>query len=249
MVWLRFYAQHALPFFALVWVASLDFTTRKWVVPKSARWRIWVFVLLPFVILLGKNMMVPAAHYTVAFVAMLVLALTFFWRPPLAHLFAKKDEYPLLRGILFFALVLAAFGSTPKTLQAELNKRLACRSEARGLHLRLQELHSQGKNIWVDPYTPYITNVDKSRLEVSWAKSWKGYEKGDWSVLALNTGFVSKFTGESVSDYTKVDIPDWEAAREFYLAFTKGDEARTPNGQVFKRVYQNSCSHELWVRQ
>ncbi len=247
--WIKLFAQQGLPFFGLMWLACIDFTTRKWTLPKGARWRIWAFVALPFLILLTKNMMVPAAHYTVAFISMLCLAMAMFWRPPLAQYFTRKDEYPILRGILFFALVLAAFGSTPKVMQAELNKRVECRPEARDLYSRVKDLYIQGRNIWVDPYIPTITDAPNSRVEVSWEKTWSGYARGNWTVLALSREFMGKYIGADIDDYTKTDTKGWAGMREFYLAFANGDEAKTPEGHIFKRVYQNSCKQELWLRQ
>jgi len=245
--WLSLFFHHLWPPLAVIGLAAIDFERRKWTLPKGAQWRIWLFVLLPFALMLGKNMMVPFNHYTVAFVAMLVLVVATLL--PLPQLI-KRDEYPVLRGALFFTMILVIFGSTPQAMQTALTKRLECRDQARDVYLRIQEFYNQGLNIWLDPYVPFLTYAPKDRLEVSWEKTWSGYERGNWQVMVFNENQIGNYTAPGgPSAYTRADIPGWEKVREFYLAFRPHDEAKTPQGHMFKKVFKNSCGHEIWLRQ
>jgi hypothetical protein len=244
--WLKLYAAQGWPLVIILGLALLDFERRKQPVPKNSLWRIWVFVLLPFALLLQKNMVIPVDHYPIALWAMLVLVAAMFLPFPSNKIFS--GQFPLVRAGLFLTIVLAVFGSTPQAMQVELDKRLKCRTEARDTYSRVRELYNQGRNVWVDPYVPFPTDAPQSRVELSWEKSWDGYQSGGWNALALNKPTVSNFTGPEVDAATKADIPGWAKAREFYLAFINGDEARTPQGHVFKRVYQNACGHEIWLR-
>lgn len=245
--WLELYFHHLWPVLFVVALAALDFDRRRWEAKRAVLWRVWAFALTPFVLLLGKNLLVIADHYTVGFVGIMALTVAMFF--PFPRLF-KKDEYSFLRGALFFSVILALFGSTPEAMQVALDKRLVCREPTREFHARVGELYKQGLNIWVDPYTPFVTYAPKDRVEVSWEKTWSGYARGNWQVMAFNRNFVSNFVAPGgPSDYTKADIPAWPAVREFYMPFAQGEEAKTPEGHVFKKVYQNSCGHEIWLKQ
>jgi hypothetical protein len=245
--WLTLYAAQLGPIFGVMLLAVVDFKWRRWTLPKGQLWRVWVFALLPFVILATQNPLIPSEHYTIPYIAVLLMVLALFW--PLKWLaFFASDKLPVLRATLFIAVILAAFGGTPVGLQAQLDKRLECRVQARDAYARLKELYAQGHNIWVDPYIPYPTNAPESRVALVWEKSWEGYTGGNWTVMALNRGNISRFTADNVDAYTKADIKGWEKAREFYQAFIQGEEAKNPQGQIFRKIYQNSCNHEIWLR-
>jgi hypothetical protein len=239
--WISIYGEQLwqpLLIIALAWLSFGRVTARV-----NLGWRLWTFVLLPFLLLLGKNMLVPADHYVMPFASMLLLAIAF--TVPCGRLLAK---WPVSRAAIFLAIVLAVWGSTPATLQAELNKRLVCRDQAREMYHKVFEAYSAGEKIWVDPYVPYVTGAEKSRMELSWEKTWGGFESGGWTILALHKDFRKRFTdGDQANEYTRADVPNWKPVREFYLPFTKGDTVVAPNGTTFHRVYENNCGHEIWT--
>jgi hypothetical protein len=230
---------------ALAW---MFFDVRKNPLHKISLWRVLGFVLLPFVVLLTKNMLVPADHYVIPFAGMLIYFLGFLLGrlPSLGGWYPNLGRYPVYRAGAFLALVLMIFGSTPERLQARLQGSLVCREEARRVYDEIVKLYSAGENIWVDPYVPYVTGAPKDRMDMTWDKNWEGYRKNHWTVMALQKGFREKFTAATVNEYTKKDTPDWQATREFYLAFPDSGTMTTPSGDVFKKIYQDRCGHELW---
>lgn len=246
--WFQVYGQEvARPLFVLL-LAWLCFPRQKArPLDRVAWWRLTAFVGLPFLLLLSKNMLVPSDHYSMPFIGLLLLWLAFNLG---SSSWLTIHRYSLVRTLVFCVVCLGWLGTTPQVLQAELEKRLQCRDEAREIYQRVVEYYAAGERIWVDPYVPYVTKADKKRLELSWEKTWSGYDRGGWTVLALNKEFRERFTtGDAPSTYTQTDIPAWPAVREFYLHFKDGDVAKTPSGQIFRKEFHNSCGHELWILQ
>jgi len=209
-------------------------------------WRLNTFVLLPFVILLGKNMMVPADHYVMPFAGMLLLILCLHLRRLPWPGFTRA---PLVRAGVFFAATMIVWGSTPAELQTQLQRRLQCRTQAREFYLKVVDYYQHGEKVWVDPYLPYVSQGDKDRMEVSWEKTWSGFERGGWTIVGINKSYRDRFVvGDEPSEYVKVDIPNWRPVREFYMAFKEGSSAHGPGAVSFTRVYEDSCGQEIWVR-
>lgn len=245
-VWFAAYGEQLWRPAVILILAWICFDLRKNTLHKISYLRVKAFVLLPFLVLLSKNMLVPSAHYVIPFAGMLVFFLAFnFGHLPQPWV----GKYPLLRASAFLALILIIFGSTPQKLQAQLQVRMSCGDEARQVYKEVVKLYDAGENIWVDPYVPYITKVPKDRVDMTWDKNWEGYAKNNWTVFALQKGFRAKYTGAEVSEYTQKDTPGWRGSREFYLALGEGDSMTTPQGHTFKRIYQDQCGHELWQRQ
>lgn len=227
----------------VLFLAWLAFPLKRHFIDRASLWRVAAFVFLPFGILLTKNMMVPSAHYVIPFGGVLIFFLAYNlgrvpqWRP-------ERKVYT--RAALVFAAFLAVFGGTPMALQSELNQRQLCRAEAQETYAKIVDEYYLNQNIWVDPYVPFLTSAPKDRVEMTWEKSWESLEKGNWTVLAFNLGYLRRFTGEEVSEAVKKDVPGWKAAREFYIPFDGKDLVTSPSGKVFRRIYQNACSHEIW---
>lgn len=243
--WFELYFQQLWGPLLVLFLAALCFSRREAWNLRDGWWRLTAFAGLPFLILLTRNMLQPWDHYPIPFIAMLLLVLG-FW---LTRLRFSFERWQCVRAGGFFAVVLAVWGSTPGTMQIELEKRLHCREEARVVYQQLLKFYDSGERVWVDPYVPYLTTADKQRMEMSWEKTWSGFASGQWTVLALNTAFRHKFSdGDEPSKYTQADNPAWKEIREFYLAFQNDQSAQTPAG-VFKRVYVNSCGHEIWRKE
>ncbi len=224
-------------------LASVCLTRARHQIPRASFLRVSAFVLLPFLLLLFKNMLVPADHYAIPFVAMFLLWSAY----GLTLVGLRVSLRPVVRAVIFLAVMLAAWGSTPGAVQTQLTVRLACREPARVVYKKISDYSAAGEKVWVDPYVPYVTTGDEARMLLGWEKTWDYYEKGKWTVLALNRGYAQRFTeGSEPSAYTKIDIPKWNPVREFYSAFKGGDLARGPHGEVFYKVYQNDCQHEIW---
>ncbi len=242
--WLELYRDQILPvllILALSW-ACLSFSPQK--LSRSGWWRLGVFVALPFLFLLRKNMLVPSDHYVAPFVCLL----TAYGMLAVAQLpRLQPDRYPYTRAALFLTAWLAIFGSTPNEMQVQLDKFTKCRAEGREALAKIRELYDQGERIWVDPYVPYITSAPKDRMEVSWEKGWPSFESGGWTVLALKDREIARYLPEEPDTYTRSATPNWREIRKFYLPFGNGaKEVTVPDGRVFKLIYANSCGDQIW---
>ncbi|MGE4130477.1 MAG: hypothetical protein AB7F86_02500 [Bdellovibrionales bacterium] len=246
--WLVIYGHQLWAPVLLIFVFALFFSTRRFELDRKGTLRLTIFVVLPFLSLLTRNVLVPFEHYPLPIDAALLVFLAALVAPKIPTLWPGR--FDLLRGGMVLAAILFVWGSTPHAMQVQLDRWMKCRTEARETLNEITKLYHEGLNVWVDPYVPYLTDAPKSRMEVSWEKTWSGFAAGDWAVLALNRGYVQRYASPHDPDpSTQADVPGWRPVREFYLAFINGDEAKTPTGVVFKRTYQNSCGMEIWRRQ
>lgn len=212
--------------------------------PCEGGWRFHVFVVFPFLFLLSKNMMIPSSHYVLPFAALFLVWLALQVR----RLSWRWEPRPLRQGSAFAALWLALLGSTPDSLQAELDLRTYCRDGAREAQAMLLQLYDKGARIWADPYVPNITFGPRERTDVGWEKTWDGWARDHWNVLALNEAYMRKFLVQPEPDgYTQAEIKGWPQVREFYSAFVDKTEAVAPTGEKFIRHFKSSCGHEIWV--
>lgn len=214
---------------------------REW--PKlDVSWvRLGAFVFLPFLLLLRNRILVPADHYPIPFVAMLLIFV--------ALLLTKIPKFRYERWILFLAVGIGFTSVSHSTLQAALNKNLVCRPESREAYAMISKLYDAGEKIWVDPYVPYPASRDPSRIDVNWDKTWEAYAKNHWTVIGINRSYRDRFAaivGDAVDPYTASEHTGWKETREFYRPFLTATEAHGPDGEVFQRIYANACGVEIW---
>jgi hypothetical protein len=220
---------------------------RSWPALGRAWWRLAAFATLPFLILLRNKILVPSDHYTIPFEAMLILLLAFAATKMKWSLGAGREW---LRAGAFFAAAMAIWGSTPQALQTALVKNLNCRDQAREAYTEILKLYDAGEKIWVDPYVPYFFAGEKSRIDLSWDKTWKDWDSTGWTVNAMSAQYRDRYiTGDEPDAYSQKEHPNWRDLREFYSAFKDGDTAKSPSGKTFKRIYKNTCGQEIWRQQ
>ncbi len=218
--------------------------------PKLERhvWiRLTLFVIFPLLMLMKNKMLVPSDHYPIPFVGMIILLVAFAATKIPA---ICVDRHNWVRAAAFFAISLAIWGSTPETLQAALVKNLGCRTESRETYQTIIKFYEAGEKIWVDPYVPYFGRAEKSRLALSWEKTWKEQDREHFTVIGISDGYRKRYVASEIPDsYTTTEHPNWREVQEFYREFLNGDKATSPSGEVFKRVYANSCGHEVWKKE
>jgi hypothetical protein len=241
--WFWLYATQGWRPLLVLALAGCLLPRRRRNVASSTNARLGIFVFLPFLFLLSKNMLVPWDHYPMAFISMLLfyLAILISQLPEF-----RRFEWP--RAAVFVVLFFVLLGTTPAVIQNELGQRLTCRSQARDTYARVAKLYSAGEHVWVDPYVPFVTTGEKGRMDVEWVKTFESLTSGGWTVLALNAKFREPIIREpEPSEYVRHAIDKWREVREFYKAFDAGTDVTVPGGRKFHREYRDSCGLEVWT--
>lgn len=202
--------------------------------------RLLALIVFPLAMMFRHKILVPADHYFMPFVTMALVLLVLI-------LPKRRLGHRLWTAFIPLVLMWVTVGTTPAALQTNLTSLLQCRREDRALYRKIFELGKDGKKIWFDPYVPY----DSSRPDtqnVSWVKSWKEADEKNYSIFAFNTSFTKRFTeGDQPDFYTQKDIPEWAIDREFYKTFVGKNEVTSPSGRIFKKIFSDSCHHEIWA--
>jgi hypothetical protein len=201
--------------------------------------RLTILVAFPLVVMFFQKTLVSTLHYAIPFVVMLFMLVAFSWAR------VRRFEF---RGAVFLPLIVmvTTVGTTPTAMTTNLHMLLECRQENRAMYEHMVKWGEEGKKIWVDPYVPYDTRLSRSQQDVSWSKSWREWNEKRFDIIVLNRKFMERFIGSGgVTDYAKVDVPEYEIVREFYLSF-KGDAIVGPDGSAFRKTVSNKCGQEVW---
>jgi hypothetical protein len=229
---------------ALVVFAFLLPAAKRVVHLKRADWiRVGLILLFPFVMLLKRKLTIPFTHYPFPFLMMTFVALGFYLARVRRWSWSANPWSAALPLVAMFVTV----GTTPKILNAQLHAQFKCRPENRILHSKMVQWGQEGNKIWIDPYVPYDTGLSPDRQDVGWSKSWRQADADGYNLFALNTEYYSKFLGDGEpTEYTRIEIPGWRDARDFYRSFAGQEKAVSPSGRKFIKIYTDTCFHEVW---
>jgi hypothetical protein len=241
--WLSIWLHQSWKLVAAIVVLTLLLPPAKRVykLNKSDLFRLCLLFLIPLCLILKRNISVKSDHYLMPFVFMFLLAI--------AALFSRLprpawSSSPWSLAAILFAMF-ATSGTTPAMMNEQLVSQLKCRSENEALYQKFKKWMTEEK-IWADPYVPVDMMSD---VQVDWQKTWKEVAAKNYSLLAFNRDYFQRYVGDEVSAYTKIDMPEWAAIREFYLSFVGKDEVTSPNGKVFRKIFNDNCGHEVWRMQ
>lgn len=244
MGWLNTIGSQALRPLVVLFLAILFFGDERIVKPnQKGCLRLTAFVLLPFPLLITKNMIIPTNHYPIPFLTLCfaLLALTG------VHLALFRKIPYLLRAGSLFALVIVAGGFAPRALNHELAKQSKCKPEALEAFGKVKELEKSYK-FWYDPYFPGDSSNRQSPHKVEWRKTWPAAQQLNITAVGLSRTYLTQFfDGAETNPWVQKVMPQWRDHRAFYEPFAKGDMATAPDGKVFKKLYSNACGHEIWV--
>lgn len=228
----------------MVILAMALFSDRRKNHPTAKGWlRLVVFCLLPFPLLITKNLVLPMNHYLIPFIVMVtgLVALTGFHIASLRHI-----PYSL-RVAALVAAIIGAGGFIPRTLNSELAKQASCKKESFEAYSKTKELLPTHK-FWFDPYFPGDSSDRKSPHKVEWRKTWKDFDSLQITGLGLSRRYYNQYLqGAEQNEWVQRVMPNWKDYRAFYEPFTSGEVATTPSGQKFRRIYENACEQEIWV--
>jgi len=242
--WLQIFGEQAWRPLVILLLAILFFGDRRLQKPNQKGWlRLTAFCLLPFLILLTKNMVIPMDHYPIPF---LVVTFGLLAMAGLHVEIMRKVPY-LIRAGTLMAVVFVAGGYTPRSLNDRLKAQTRCRTESFEAFGKVKELEKTHK-LWYDPYFPGDSSNRKSPHKVEWRKSWKDAKELEITALGLSrTYFTQFFEGAEENPWVQKVMPAWRDHRAFYEPFKTGDTAKSPEGRVFKKIYENACAQEIWA--
>jgi hypothetical protein len=241
-------------FFAQSWklVLAVLFVTlampaarRVYRLKRAEWWRLLALVVCPVLVLLPRKILVPWQHYAIPIVALAILLLAIGYARVRRFTWAAS----LWTVAIPFVIMFLTVGSTPAVMSDNLHSYLKCRQEDRAFYAKMVELGKSNEHLWVDPYVPYDTTLPETQQQVDWFKTWDKAQAKGVTGFALNHEYTRRYTTPGSPDhYTKTENPDWRATQEFYMSFKNDKEAVSPRGERFKKVYADSCEHEIWLK-
>lgn len=251
--WLHLIFEQAWRPALVIVITGLVLGTNRFDYKARALGRMWAFAVVSTGLLVMRVISTPADHYTLPFVAIMLVLLA----ASVAALVRGRVAGTLTRVPVFLraSLLLVVFypitnGYLPATLATELAKQQQCRPEAAAVDRYVRARIKENRIIFVDPYAPFPSDEKNKHVYNEWGISLKTLAARPYDVLILNAKFYGRFTPkEGVSEYVRRDSPDWESKRDAYLLFDGQQRAHLPDGQKWKLVSQDACGFQAWERE
>lgn len=212
---------------------------------RETWWRLFALFFCPIVVLLPRKILVPWEHYAIPVVGtgLVLLALAY------ARVKRLRLSSSLWTVTIPFVVMFGTVGATPTSMNNDLHADLVCRNEDSAFYEKMVELGTKDGRFWLDPYVPYDTTLQDGKQQVGWFKTWDEAKEKGVTGFAFNTEYEKRYTTpDSPSLYTKTENSHWQATKEFYESFAGKEEVTSPYGVHFKKVYTDTCEHEIWKK-
>lgn len=199
--------------------------------------RLFIFCLIPFLVILSRKHMHNPEHFTMPFYSCLLIGSLFILR-----------KMTTQHGRPLFLLAFLMVPTIPPTFQKYFDKHQVCKPEAREYSRLLTELQKNGQFIVHDPYTPVSMIYPNTSKEV-WAMRFEDLKDLQPKVLGLNRIFYRRYLRPAPKYLWKKELDEWQLHTAFYKEFAGKDSTELTDGSRWKKTYENACGMELWMRE
>jgi hypothetical protein len=236
LMWLNLMkSQIFLPFVLGVFVI-ITTSNKGLLLEKKKAFRLFIFCLIPILILLTRKQAYNPDHFTMPFFSCFLVGGLFILRR-----MTLQNRRP------YFLAAFLLVPTVPGTFQNFFNKTQVCKPEAREFAAHLEDLQKNQKLIAHDPYVP-VSSVYQDFSKLIWGMRWSDLTPLKADALGLNRNFYHRYFEAPPPHLWPKEAEEWPTRKEFYQAFADHSEVMGPDGISWKKTYENSCGMELWLR-
>lgn len=212
----------------------------------------FLFLNLGLFIITTRTLELVHYYYVMPFVAAFLIS-TFLLLEYLPNNFFEKiltsetAQRLTITAIILIAAYLQLFSfQEAKAMQ---RKMLTCRPTYQSTYNLIQEQLAAGAKIIATPYTP-VPIDENSNVDIDWELNFDTVQKNMPQLLVFNNGYYARYTESAdPSNYVKINNPDWQKTREFYLSFEKKNDVNLNVIGHWKKISEDRCSLEIWQKQ
>ncbi len=199
--------------------------------------RLVLFIMIPFVTMLTRQMLSYDQHFVLPFVSCLLVGLTCV----LTRSLILKDRPLFLLGLFVLPLIPANYESQ----RIELQK---CKPEAREFYAFAENLMKEDVKILHDPYLSFHPDIGKKKM--LWGIRWQDVVNEKANVVALRDIFYRRYL-KPPENFRPMNQPktEWPERKDFYATFAGKTQVVDPQGRSWKRVYENGCGMFIYRTQ
>ncbi|MBC75155.1 MAG: hypothetical protein CME64_04000 [Halobacteriovoraceae bacterium] len=210
-------------------------------------WKVAVFFLIPFCVLLSRKITSVHHYYPMPFVAMLLVGfIPLIGQMDLQRFFSKKVKFAGL-AIIFVVSMTKLNSGMQESLASSYLMHTKCRKQSLKAKSILRNYQKEGFRVLVDPYFPIGTReVDYDR---TWGYKLKDLKKNSQiSVLGLRETFYERFLSPAPMSQQPDIRVNWDEFGLFYKTFHNQKQVEAVSA-TWNRVYTDKCGHHIFKKE
>ncbi len=234
--WLRLLKEQIFVPFMLGLFVIITTSTKSFIFEKKKALRLFIFCLIPTIVLFTRKQAYNPDHFTMPFYSCLLIGTLFILRKV-----TIQNRRP------YFLAAFLLVPTIPGTFQYHFDKNQECKPEAREFASKLEELQKENKLIVHDPYVPVSTLYPGTSQSI-WGMRWEDVNPIKADALGLNEKFYHRYLVAPPEHLWPKEIAEWPMRAEFYRYFYGNSLVKSPQGVIWEKTYENKCGMELWMR-
>lgn len=240
----------------------------------SAYFRILLFCLITFLFITHKQTRSPYEWYTFPVTNIILITYTLVYQKLLSIIFSNQVAQKL---VAFFqnhflnrlnlgiktlilseksrlTLTLLIFGMNNNYSDSFYQQHKIfnnCRQESHQFMKEINTRAARGDRFLVDPAAPYDHQYHDKNIFMQYEMKTKDLIEVKPKFLALKKIYYQMYLprSEGGTEIPTTHITDIEDTRNFYRTYFNKDSGSDIHGQIWKKIYSDQCSFELWERQ
>lgn len=245
--WIQMFSAHlALPIITLV-PLTLIFNDKKIIWTKKNFIRLLMFAILPIAFICSRAILNSNDRYPMPFVINFLIISILFLK---YFNFGSKLRYWHKWFIAISGIYIINFyvGLIPtQTMANTINKQNRCRTMAKTVYEKVRSHQQAGHKVMLDPYIPYQSDLHELRV-YKWGLEMEMFNQNpDIKLIALKKSFHKRFIKKKAPKHLKKHKGKrWAKNHAFYKHFDGKSYVKMPNGKIWKRVYKDECTFQMW---
>lgn len=215
-----------------------------------------IFLLLctiPFLLLISRKMTHFYFYYPIPFAIIFLAGFAILLRSLVSKLsFQIPNKTWIITLVFIFVCLIGKFtiGFIPAAIGTEYLALRNCIPERAKAYKIISQHLKEGHKIILDPYMPYMASIAAAQINRSYTDKTLNIITPEVKLIGFSS-YKGRFTTVTepsvyVLTYVKADKKDWKDIRDYYLLFNEKEQTTDPSGTVWKKIYSDKCSQELW---